>query len=102
MSGKPGGKPRRNPGVAGPRPDLKEARQREAQERHEAYSKLSAVEVIAMLDLKFGEGQGAKKERLKLAKRRQQKEWAAEQPAKEPSKRAMGAVMPPSKAKPRA
>lgn len=93
MSGK-GGKPRSNPGVAGPNPHLKEMRKRDAAERQEAYDKKSALEIIAELDAKFGVGKGAQKQRAKLAKRRQQKEWASEPaPANQP-KRALGARKP--------
>lgn len=69
MSGKPGGKPRRNPGVRGLSPHLKEMRRKDAEERQAAYDKLSPKERLARLDAKFGAGKGAKKERAKLAKR---------------------------------
>lgn len=78
-----------------PRPDLKEMRKTDAAARQEAYDKKSALEIIAELDAKYGPGKGALKVRIKLAKRRQQKEWATETPAKPPVKRAFGAVLPP-------
>jgi hypothetical protein len=68
MSGK-GGKPRNNPGVAGPNPHLKEMRKREAAERQEEYNKKSVMEIIAELDTKFGVGKGATKQRAKLARK---------------------------------
>lgn len=52
-----------------PRPDLKEMRQKEAVERQATYEKKSVVDVVAELDLKYGPGQGAKKQRAKLAKK---------------------------------
>ena len=51
-----------------PRPDLKEMRKRDAEERQTAYSKKSATEIIAELDAKYGAGKGAKKVRAKLTK----------------------------------
>ncbi len=80
-----------------PRPDLKEMRQRDAAERQATYDKKLAVDIIAELDVKYGAGKGAKKVRLKLAKRRQQKEWAVETPVNPPVKRAMGANPPSSR-----
>jgi hypothetical protein len=44
----------------------KERRKEDADERQEAYDKISRVNKIARLDVKFGKGKGAKKERVKL------------------------------------
>ena len=51
-----------------PRPDLKEMRKRDAEERATAYGKKSATDIVAELDAKYGAGKGAKKVRAKLAK----------------------------------
>ena len=48
------------------RNDYKETRRKEAQERQEAYDKLSPKEKIAILDKRLGKGLGAKKQRAKL------------------------------------
>ncbi len=95
MSGK-GGKPRQNPGVFGPNPHLKEMRKREAAERQEAYDKKLAVDIIAELDLRYGAGKGATAVRKKLAKRRMQKEWAAEPAPANPAKRNITGARKPS------
>lgn len=49
-----------------------EQKRKEAQERQEKYNNLSIKEKIAKLDKKFGKGIGAKKERAKLRKRKEQ------------------------------
>lgn len=51
-----------------PRPDLKDMRKRDAEERQAAYNKKSTVEIVAELDAKYGAGKGAKKVRAKIAK----------------------------------
>jgi hypothetical protein len=48
------------------RPDRKEIRRQEAQERQAACDKLSPEQRLANLDTLFGEGVGATKERVKL------------------------------------
>ena len=48
------------------RPDFAEARRQEAAERKAKYDALSPKEKLDNLDLKFGAGQGAKKERARL------------------------------------
>jgi hypothetical protein len=52
----------------GPRPDNLKHKRTEAAERAEAWSALSVLEKIASLDARFGAGQGAQKQRAKLAK----------------------------------
>ncbi len=47
---------------------LKHVKQDEAKVRQTAHSALTVAEKIAKLDALFGPGQGAKKERAKLAK----------------------------------
>lgn len=60
---------RRYPGESNRcRPDGASMRRREAEERQEAYNKLSAQEKIDRLNMKFGDGVGAKKERARLQK----------------------------------
>jgi len=44
-----------------------ETRQKEAQERNSEHKKLTTQQKIQKLDLRFGSGVGAKKERVKLA-----------------------------------
>lgn len=56
---------RKNPGVRGPRPDRKAFRQKEANERQEAYDKLSLQQKLEQLDRKPGE---SKKQRARLLK----------------------------------
>ena len=58
---------RRYPGESSKcRPDFAEERRQEAAERQEKYNALSAKEKLQNLDLKFGVGQGAAKQRAKL------------------------------------
>lgn len=60
---------RKHPGCRGPRPDLFKLKKKEAEERQTDYDKLSTEEKICRLDQKFGQEQGAKKEREKLAQK---------------------------------
>ena len=48
------------------RPDLCEFRRKDAKDRQAAYDKLSVTEKLAMLDIRLGKGQGAKKQRERL------------------------------------
>jgi hypothetical protein len=41
----------------------------EAKARQEAYDKLTAHQKISLLDMKFGQGNGAAKQRARLAKK---------------------------------
>ncbi len=50
------------------RPDRKEIRKSEAEERQSAYDELTPKEKIANLDKMFGKGNGAKRQRKRLAK----------------------------------
>ena len=70
---------RRYPGAKGRRPDNKKFRQEEAKERQEAYSKLSNKEKLTLLDVRLGNGVGAKKQREKLSKSTPKKEVVASQ-----------------------
>ena len=51
------------------RPDRREIRRQEAQERQEACDKLSPQQRLDALDSLFGPGNGAKRERAKLQAR---------------------------------
>ena len=68
MSGKPNGTRRHYTGVSGRRPDLKKIRVEEAKERLVAWQALPVAEQVSTLDRRLGEGQGAKKQRARLAK----------------------------------
>lgn len=50
------------------RPDRKRTRQKEAQERQEAWESLSVAQRIQSLDERLGVGEGAEKQRRKLEK----------------------------------
>jgi len=56
----------RFPGAKHPRPDNYAFRQREAQERQEAYNKLSPTQKLALLDARLGKGVGAERQRARL------------------------------------
>ena len=58
---------RRFPACFGRRPDLAKFRREEAKERQEAYDKLTNAEKLAKLDMLFGKGLGATKQRAKLS-----------------------------------
>lgn len=58
-------------------PKTQAVKQKEADERKEAYDKLSVKEKIARLDQKFGVGIGAKKQRERLAKLLEEKSGKA-------------------------
>ena len=51
------------------RPGRKEERRAEAKKRQAAYNKLTPAQKLAKLDAKFGKGQGAQKQRARLAER---------------------------------
>lgn len=55
-------------GKKGPRPDLVDFKRKEALERNEKWAKLSTKEKLEALDVRFGKGQGAKRQRERLAK----------------------------------
>ncbi len=59
---------RRYPGIGGRRhnPVMIETKRKEAQERNAKWAALSVREQLAALDRRFGEGQGAKKQRARL------------------------------------
>ena len=65
--------PRKFPGAKSPAPHNFKFRCEEAAERQAAYSALSVVERIALLDRKLGQGVGAKKQRTKLELQQAQK-----------------------------
>jgi len=46
----------------------KDLRRREAEERNKAWSGLTHTQQLAALDLRFGEGKGATKQRARIAK----------------------------------
>lgn len=58
-------------------PKAHDLKQKEAEERKEAYDKLSVKEKIARLDQQFGIGIGAKKQRERLAKLLEEKSGKA-------------------------
>jgi len=51
------------------RNDLKDQRRKEAETRNAAWAALSPVAQLNMLNVKFGIGTGATKQRLKIAKK---------------------------------
>lgn len=54
--------------MAKSRPDLKEARKKAAEEREAFWRGMSPKEQLAALDARLGKGQGAAKQRARLAK----------------------------------
>ena len=53
----------------GPRPDLRELRQREATQRQLERNELSALSQLKKLDAMFGKGVAARKERARLSRK---------------------------------
>lgn len=51
----------------GPRPDMNEFKKEEAQKRMEIWQRLSPKEQLEILDRRLGVGEGAKKQRARLA-----------------------------------
>lgn len=51
----------------GPRPDNNDSKRREATERDEAWQKLTPEQQLEALDRRLGKGQGATKQRARLA-----------------------------------
>ncbi len=66
MSGRTNGTARRHPGIKGRRPDLREFRQKEAQERLNAWQSLPADDQLRSLDARLGKGTGARKQRARI------------------------------------
>ncbi len=52
----------------GPRPDQSAQKRQEATDRNDAWAALSVSKQIADLDRRLGKGQGARKQRARLAK----------------------------------
>lgn len=57
---------RRYPGIKGIRPDSKEIKRSEANERKTAWAALSSKEQLEILDRRLGAGVGAKRQRARL------------------------------------
>lgn len=58
---------RKFPDGTRPRPDLSDLKRREAKDRQDAYDGLSIEQKLAALDTKLGAGEGAKRQRARLA-----------------------------------
>lgn len=70
-------------------PHRKKLRREQAEGRNSVYAELSVSQKIAALDAKFGKGQGAKRERARLAKPSVKTE---PKPKKEPLAKAMKVI----------
>jgi len=68
MPGKRQNNNRKHPDGSGPRPDNSKHKREEALERQTGYESLTTAQKVAMLDSKLGVGQGARRQRERLAK----------------------------------